>query len=78
MAFKKYRGLIGSIPQKFINRNLLIYPLCGSITPDWAVAYDADLVPHFNRYHFNVQTAMLSFQCRWPLLLPGQNFYYPA
>lgn len=35
MAFKRYDGFTGSIPQSFIDKNLKRCPMCGSSEPDW-------------------------------------------
>lgn len=36
-GFKRYDGFIGSIPQKFIDRNFPKCPMCGTTEPYWTI-----------------------------------------
>lgn len=36
-GFKRFDGFVGSIPQKFIDRNLPRCPMCGSPEPAWTI-----------------------------------------
>lgn len=36
-VFKRYDGFIGSIPQKFIDRNFPKCPMCGAAEPNWTM-----------------------------------------
>jgi hypothetical protein len=36
-GFKRYDGFIGSIPQKFIDKNFPKCPMCGTAEPYWTI-----------------------------------------
>lgn len=49
MAFKRYDGFTGSIPQKFIDNNFPKCPMCGTNEPHWTINQKMGWV---NRYLF--------------------------
>lgn len=51
MAFKRFSGFVGSVPQKFIDNRVLKCPMCGTDEPDWTIDQKMGFMS-LNRYLF--------------------------
>ena len=49
MSFKRFDGFAGCVPQKFIDKNFLRCPMCGTEDPTWTLQQKMGWV---NRYLF--------------------------
>lgn len=52
MAFKRMEGFAGSVPQKFIDNNFLMCPVCKTSKPHWSLDMKMGLL---NRYLFQCE-----------------------
>lgn len=64
MAFKRFEGFAGSIPQKFIDNNVRVCPMCGTTNPHWALDMKMQFKMEGNRYLFQCE------QCKCVLSAP--------
>lgn len=55
MAFKRMEGFAGSVPQRFIDNNVKICPLCGSTNPHWAIDMKMQMKLEGNLYLFQCE-----------------------
>lgn len=55
MAFKRMEGFAGSVPQGFIDRNVKVCPLCGSMRPHWALDQKMQMKLEGNLYLFQCE-----------------------
>lgn len=54
LGFKRREGYIGSLPQKFIDKNMEKCPMCGTGNPHWSVDEKMGLLS-MNRYLFKCE-----------------------
>ena len=52
MGFKRMEGFTGSVPQKFIDNNVLICPMCGTKNPHWGIDMKMQMKLEGNLYLF--------------------------
>lgn len=52
MSFKRMEGFVGSLPQKFIDEKVPKCPMCGTVSPHWAIDQKMGWV---NRYLFKCE-----------------------
>lgn len=52
MSFKRMEGFVGSLPQKFIDEKVTKCPMCGTVSPHWAIDQKMGWV---NRYLFKCE-----------------------
>ena len=64
MAFKRFEGFTGSVPQRFIDNNVPICPFCGSRFPHWALDMKMQMKMEGNLYLFQCE------QCKGILSSP--------
>mgnify|MGYP003506970247 CR=1 FL=1 len=50
MAFKRSKGFVGSVPQRFADENIPICPICGTADPRWLINMQMKFFA--NRYLF--------------------------
>ena len=55
MAFKRMEGFAGSIPQKFIDNNVVKCPMCGTQDPHWAIDQKMQMKLEGNLYLFQCE-----------------------
>lgn len=55
MGFKRMEGFAGSIPQKFIDNNVLICPMCGTKNPHWSIDMKMQIKLEGNLYLFKCE-----------------------
>ena len=60
MEFKRYDGLVGSIPQSFIDEKLIKCPMCGSGEPDWHCATKMGFLENRNLFQCQQCKAIIS------------------
>lgn len=66
MAFKRYDGLTGKIPQKFIDNNLVNCPICGSVHPNWSLDMKMKLDVEGNKILFKCEDCGAILSARAP------------
>ena len=66
MGFKRHDGFSGSIPQKFIDSNLLNCPICGSTHPHWSLDMKMKLDFEGNKYLFKCEDCGCILSARVP------------
>jgi len=64
MAFKRMDGFMGSVPQRFIDNNMRICPMCGTSDPHWLIDQKLQLKLEGNLYLFQCE------KCRCILTSP--------
>lgn len=55
MGFKRMEGFAGSVPQKFIDNNVLICPMCGTKNPHWSIDMKMQIKLEGNLYLFKCE-----------------------
>lgn len=55
MAFKRMEGFSGSIPQRFIDNNVLKCPMCGTTNPHWTIDMKMQMKLEGNLYLFKCE-----------------------
>lgn len=55
MGFKRMEGFAGSIPQKFIDNNVLKCPMCGTNNPHWSIDMKMQMKLEGNLYLFKCE-----------------------
>lgn len=55
MGFKRMEGFAGSVPQKFIDNNVLICPMCGTKNPHWSIDMKMQMKLEGNLYLFKCE-----------------------
>ena len=55
MGFKRMEGFAGSVPQKFIDNNVLICPMCGTKNPHWGIDMKMQMKLEGNLYLFKCE-----------------------
>lgn len=55
MAFKRMEGFAGSVPQKFIDNNVVKCPMCGTNEPHWAIDMKMQMKLEGNLYLFQCE-----------------------
>ncbi len=54
MAYKRYEGFSGSIPQRFIDKRVPKCPMCGTDNPHWSLTQTFEFTK-LNRYLFKCE-----------------------
>lgn len=55
MAFKRMEGFAGSVPQRFIDNNVVKCPMCGTTDPHWAIDQKMQMKLEGNLYLFQCE-----------------------
>lgn len=60
MAFRRFDGFTGSVPQRFIDNNMPVCPMCGSDNPHWTCDQEIKFTKNNYLYKCSECDAILS------------------